>query len=71
LYKKTNKLDIRDRWESEVPSFKERLLNSVIKMSSYFEGKDELKFCKICGEPTNIEICAFCRLTGKTKNSKL
>jgi tRNA(Ile)-lysidine synthase TilS/MesJ len=72
LYEKTNKwYDIIDRLESEVPGFKERLLNSVIKMSTYFESEDQLKFCKICGEPTNTEICAFCRLTGKIKNSKL
>ena len=72
LYEKTNKwYDIIDRLESEVPGFKERLLNSVIKMSSYFESEEQLKLCKICGEPTNTEICAFCRLTGKTKNSKL
>lgn len=72
LYEKTNKwYDIIDRLESEAPGFKEILLNSVIKMCSYFESEDQLKFRKICGEPTNTEICAFCRLTGKTKNSKL
>jgi tRNA(Ile)-lysidine synthase TilS/MesJ len=64
LYEKTNKwYDIIDKLESEVPGFKERLLNSVIKISSYFESEDKLKFCKICGEPTNTEMCAFCRIT--------
>jgi tRNA(Ile)-lysidine synthase TilS/MesJ len=69
LYEKTNKwYDIFDRLEAEVPSFKERLLNSVIKMSSYFESEDKLKFCKICGEPTNTEMCAFCRLTRRNSH---
>ena len=64
LYEKTNKwYDIIDRLEAEVPGFKERLLNSIIKMSSYFESESQLKLCKICGEPTNNEICAFCRTT--------
>jgi len=72
LYERTNKwYDVFDNLESEIPGFKERLLNSIIKMSEYFESEEELNFCKICGEPTNSEICAFCRLTGKSKNSDL
>jgi len=62
LYEKTNKwYDIFDRLENENPGLKERLLNSIIKMSEYFKSEEQLRLCKICGEPTNSEICAFCR----------
>jgi len=70
LYGKTNFwYDVFDKLESDIPGIKERLLNSIIKMSSYFESEEQLNFCKICGEPTNTEICAFCRLTEKIKKS--
>jgi len=66
LYEKTNKwYDVFDNLENEMPGFKERLLNSIIKMSEYFKSEEALKSCKVCGELTNTEICAFCRLTWK------
>lgn len=44
-------------------NFRRQLLKSVIKMSKFFEMADNgLKECKICGEPTNREICSFCRI---------
>ena len=51
--------------ESEVPGFKERLINSIEKISEYFYKDEELMSCKVCGEPTSGEVCAFCRLTKK------
>ena len=68
LFKKTNKwYDIFDGLENENPGLKERLLNSIIKMSEYFKSEEQLKLCKICEEPTNSEICAFCKLSSAIK----
>ncbi len=47
----------------EFPQFREKIINSIEKISNYFYKEDALTSCKLCGEPTNKEICAFCRLT--------
>ncbi|OYT41816.1 MAG: arginosuccinate synthase [Candidatus Aenigmarchaeota archaeon ex4484_224] len=48
-------------------NFKIQLLSSLIKISKKFEEKEEIKKCKICGEPTNQEICSFCKIFGKVE----
>jgi len=64
IYEKTKKwYDVIYKLEEEFPEFKEKIINSIEKISNYFSQEDNLMSCKLCGEPTNKEICAFCRLT--------
>ena len=45
-------------------NFRYNLARSVVEMSGFFERGEAKEFreCRICGEPTNREICAFCRI---------
>jgi tRNA(Ile)-lysidine synthase TilS/MesJ len=64
IYDKTKKwYDVIHKLDEEFPDFKEKLINSIEKISNYFYEEDNLMSCKLCGEPTNKEICTFCRLT--------
>jgi tRNA(Ile)-lysidine synthase TilS/MesJ len=66
IYEETKKwYDVIYKLDKEFPKFKERIINSIEKVSDYFYEEDNLKNCKICGEPTSKEICAFCKLTKK------
>ncbi len=49
-----------EKWQK---NFKISMMRAIVKMSNFFEFKEELRECSRCGEPTNKEICAFCRLT--------
>ena len=49
-----------EKWQK---NFKISMIRAIVKMSNFFEFKEELRECSRCGEPTNKEICAFCRLT--------
>lgn len=64
----------RKRWyrtiyeiEKNHKNFRHQMINSIEKMSKFFKTayKGEIKECKICGEPTNLEICAFCKVFKK------
>jgi len=59
----------REKWyetiysiESWQKNFRRQMIRSIEKMSKYFEREEEVKTCKICGEPTNQEVCGFCKL---------
>jgi uncharacterized protein (TIGR00269 family) len=63
-YEKTEKwYDIVNKLEEDFPGFKEKMINSIEKISNYFYEEENLANCKLCGEPTSKEICAFCKLT--------
>jgi uncharacterized protein (TIGR00269 family) len=63
-YEKTEKwYDIVNKLEEDFPGFKEKMINSIEKISNYFYEEENLANCKLCGEPTSKEICSFCKLT--------
>ena len=58
----------RIEWEKEInrisqfeKDFKKKFMRAILKFSDCFK-LEEAKECKLCGEPTSKEICAFCRL---------
>ena len=53
---------IIDAIEEKMPGFKLRFVKSLEKTDFFPEGK-KINECKICGGPTDKEICSFCRLT--------
>lgn len=61
-------IDEIERWQ---PNFKENFLRSIVKFASVLQkslSMELLKECKICGEPTNLEICGFCKLKSLLEN---
>ena len=60
--------DVVNNIEKIRPGFKLHLIRSFNRKikpaikSFYAQLEGELKFCKICGYPTNATYCAFCRL---------
>lgn len=55
-----------EEWQKD---FRFQLAKSIEKMSDFFESKETpIRECSICGEPTNQEICAFCKLMKKSDN---
>jgi len=66
----------RDKWYEVIENiaswqrdFKERMMISISKLAKELSTKlDEPGECCKCGEPTNTEICAFCRLVEAQKN---
>lgn len=65
----TNVLRVIDE---KIPDFKFKLIKTLekIKIESKKEvKKEEIKECKICGEPTNQEICAICKIKKKMNTS--
>jgi tRNA(Ile)-lysidine synthase TilS/MesJ len=64
IYEKTKKwYDIIYKLDKEIPNFRERIINAIEKVSDYFYEEANLTNCKFCGEPTNKEVCSFCKLT--------
>jgi uncharacterized protein (TIGR00269 family) len=58
--------------ELKRPGFKKNLLKKFLNNKQLIcENKEELKKCKICGMPSNNEICSFCRLFGLKKELNL
>lgn len=62
-------LERKMKWESFASkldelgiNFKIQLLNSIIELSQKFLITEEIRECKICGEPTKAEICSFCKI---------
>lgn len=68
----------KDKWteilreiDKKIPDFKIKLARTLEKIEiRYYKKKREekIKECKICGEPTNQEICAICKIKLKMKN---
>jgi tRNA(Ile)-lysidine synthase TilS/MesJ len=65
------KIDInREKWyqtiyeiEKRHKDFRTQLISSIKDMSKFFEEKkSKIKECSICGEPTDQEICSYCKL---------
>jgi len=65
------KIDVnREKWyqtiydiERRHKNFRAQLISSIKDMSKFFEEKNrEIKECSICREPTDQEICSFCKL---------
>ncbi|RKY31955.1 MAG: hypothetical protein DRP67_01715 [Candidatus Omnitrophota bacterium] len=53
------------RWQ---PNFRYQMMNGIISLSSHlYSNLTEPKECKICGEPTDGEICAFCKILKEIK----
>lgn len=50
-----------ERWQR---GFKSSMIKAIVRMSDFFVIEENLRECSRCGEPTNKNICAFCRLTG-------
>jgi len=49
-----------EKWQ---PNFKEYFLKGIIALAEKIKTEEEkIKECKICGEPTSENICAFCRI---------
>ena len=57
----------------KMKGFKKQFLNGIIRLSKKLDEEKELKICRICGEPTNQEICGVCNLKRKMeeKNNNL
>ncbi|OYT43435.1 MAG: hypothetical protein B6U88_01015 [Candidatus Aenigmarchaeota archaeon ex4484_56] len=54
------------KWQKD---FRRRITLGISELAELIPGGEEtLKECKICGEPTNKEICAFCRIKEAQKN---
>jgi len=60
----------RDIWkeiiydiEAKKPGFKQNFIRGLIKLARSIKVDEEweLRNCKICGEPSSSEVCAFCR----------
>ncbi len=64
--------EIIDYIEGKQPNFKIQALRSIAKLARLLTTNDEKKkSCTRCGEPTNAEVCAFCRLVEAQKNIKI
>lgn len=61
----------RDNWYSTLyeiekwnKSFRQQMISAIEDVSTLFKKEEDLKECSICGEPSNKEICAYCRIFG-------
>ncbi len=52
--------------ENEHPGFKLAMIKSIERFD-YPVSTQELGECKVCGEPTSQEVCAFCKILGLNK----
>ncbi len=66
----------RDVWkeiiydiEAKRPGFKQNFVRGLVKLAKKVNVDEnwELKRCKVCGEPSSSEVCAFCRYVEKFK----
>ncbi len=64
----------RDVWkeiiyeiESKKPGFKQNFVRGLTKLAKRIEVREdwEIGRCRICGEPSSSEVCAFCRYVKK------
>lgn len=57
------------KFEEFEPDFRLRLIRGIGEISKLLPKEEiELRKCKLCGEPTNLEICGFCKLLNLLKN---
>ncbi|MCS7106352.1 MAG: hypothetical protein NZ942_03485, partial [Candidatus Aenigmarchaeota archaeon] len=54
------------------PNFRQNFLQSIISLAENLKKSFslELKECRFCKEPTNLEICSFCRLKERINLNK-
>lgn len=53
-------------WQlDEIKEFKKQFLAGMIELSKILEDGEKPKTCKLCGEPTSLEICGVCNLKRK------
>ncbi len=60
----------REKWYETIksisewqPNFREYMMNGILNLASQlYSTLSEPRECKICGEPTDGEICAFCKI---------
>ncbi len=63
--------DIFYEIEKRKKDFRYQLIRSVWEMAPFFpEEKVELRECRVCGEPTSREVCAFCTLRDRYSHEK-
>ncbi|MEM2122167.1 MAG: ATP-binding protein [Candidatus Bathyarchaeia archaeon] len=61
----------------EAPQFKHQIFKSYLKRihpnlkSPVEEDKGEIRECRICGFPTSLQVCAFCRITQLAREQRL
>ncbi len=53
--------NLLNKIEEKKPGFKKNLIKNFLKKKNFLIDKEEIKKCRICGLPTNNEICSFCR----------
>jgi len=55
---------ILNQIEHESPGTKLQFYQNFLKVSGLFKGAEEPKLepCQVCGQPTTVGVCAFCRL---------
>ena len=56
----------REKWlkflECMDENTKRRMIKSISEIKFEESKKKEIRECKVCGEPTDQEVCGFCRL---------
>ena len=58
-------LDVVEYIQRRQPTFRRRMMNSILRMAKLLSAQPDkrpLRECRLCGEPTSTELCAFCRL---------
>lgn len=65
----------KDKWheilkmiDEKRPDFKINLVRGLEQIEINFKQKERIRECSICGEPTNLEICAVCKLKANFNN---
>ncbi len=64
----------RDVWkeiiydiELKKRGFKQNFVRAIVKLAESIRTEEwEVRYCKICGEVSNAEICSFCKLTKRS-----
>jgi len=59
--------EIIDYIQSKQPDFRKNMMLSISKLANRIPIQSSPNKCKKCGEPTNSEICAFCRIVDAIK----
>ncbi len=65
--------DLLQTIEKEKPGFKQNFVRGVVKLASNLDiERWDLKYCKLCGEVSSVDVCSFCRLVERysRKNEK-
>ena len=63
--------EIINQIQKKKPDFRERMVDGIAKLAKrIYSSLEKPRECKLCGEPTNAEICGFCKLIEMSKNKK-